>query len=249
MFTLIAWSGSVPTGSVLRYVPAVADQHIRVEGNNIVVPAGMNHLLGAFALSANLAQVQIESPALRRTLLYDVIPLNVGVEPLSPVPFMSLFYNPIPLDEFEPLRALAYHSGTTAEQVTVFVWLGDGAQSPVSGEIYTVMATSNTTLTPYAWTNGALTFTQTLPAGTYQVVGFRAQSAGLLAARLVFVGGTWRPGVIGCDAISDIGPEIFRRGGVGIFGEFRHDQPPTVDFFSSSADTSETVWLDLIKTG
>jgi len=249
MFTTIAYSQSQDTGGVLSYVAAVADQHVTVSGNNIVVPPGMNHLLGAFALGATISRARIESPALRRTLLYDVIPINVGAEPSSPTPFRHLFYNPIPLDENEALRALVAETATGAEQETVIVWLGDGAQTPVTGEIYTVLATGAGTLTAYTWTNVSLTLDQTLPAGTYQVVGFRAQSAGLIAARLVFVGGTWRPGCIGYDAASDLEHEVFRRGGLGIWGEFRHDQPPTVDFLSSLADTSQTVWLDLIKTG
>ena len=38
------------------------------------------------------------------------------------------------------------------------------------------------------WTNGAVTFDDSLPVGHYQVVGFRAESVGLVAARLVFKG-------------------------------------------------------------
>jgi hypothetical protein len=38
-------------------------------------------------------------------------------------------------------------------------------------------------------------------------------------------------------------------GGWGVWGEFAHTAPPTVDFLSVSADTSEVVHLDLIKVG
>jgi len=34
---------------------------------------------------------------------------------------------------------------------------------------------------------------------------------------------------------------------MGVWGEFTHDSPPTVDFLSVSADTSETVYLDIVK--
>jgi len=99
-----------------------------------------------------------------------------------------------------------------------------------------------------AWTNGALTFSQTLPRGTYQIVGMRANSAGLRAARLVVPGYSWRPGCIGCDADSDLAADRFRHGKAGVWAEFSHDAPPTVDFFSASADTAQVVLLDLIKT-
>lgn len=247
MFTLVGFSELQDTGAVLTNVAALADQHVRVEGDNIVIPAGMNNLLGAFAIGAMIDRARIETPSLRRTLLLDLPELNVAAEPVFPNALFNAFYNPIPLDEFEPMRALVAEAASGAEQETVLVWLGDGPQAPVTGEIYTVQALSATTLTAYAWTNGALTFSQTLPAGRYQVVGFRAQSNGLLAARLVFVGGTWRPGAIGTDAASDVGHSLFRRGALGVWGEFTHDQPPTVDFLSASADAAETVHLDVIK--
>jgi len=249
MFTLVAWSESQDTGGNLTYVAALADQHVRVEGDNIVVPAGMNYLLGALAVGATISDAQIESPALRRTLLLDVPGLNIGAEPIVPTPVFDAFYNPLILDEYEPLRSLVAEEAAGAEQETVLVWLGDGPQAPVGGDIYTVRATATATLTAYAWTNAALNFSQVLPAGVYQVVGMRAESAGLIAARLVFVGGTWRPGCVGYDARSDKEHFIFRRGGLGVWGEFAHDQPPTVDFLSVSADTTETVWLDLVKVG
>lgn len=245
MFTLIGYSENYGAAATLDRVTPIPDMHVRVEGDNIIVPTGMNYLLGAAYISAVGTAAQVESPSLRRMALLDLSKICAAAEPTFPMPFESRFYTPLPLDEFEPVRFLASVSG--AGRATGLLWLGDGPQSPVTGDIYTVMATAAVTLTGYAWTNAPLTFSQTLPAGTYQVVGFRAESAGLLAARLVFVGGTWRPGVVGCDARSDADESIFRHGALGVWGEFRHDQPPTVDFLSSSADTAETVFLDLIK--
>jgi len=247
MFTLIGWQQNVNTGGVLTEIDALADQHIRVEDNNIIVPRGLNALLGAYHCAPTATLAQLSSPSLRRTVLLDIAPIDVGTEPASPPGFLNLFYSPIALDEDEALRALVAGGEGAAERKVVLAWLGDGPQAAVQGEFFTIRATGNTTLTAYAWTNVALTFTQTLPAGRYAVVGMRAQSAGCLAARLVFVGGVWRPGCIGADAISDISPDLFRGGRLGVWGEFEHTQPPTVDFLSASADTSEVVYLDIAK--
>jgi hypothetical protein len=247
MFTLVGWQQNVNTGGVLTEIAALADQHVRVEGNNIIVPRGMNALLGAYHCAASATLAQLSSPSLRRTVLLDIAPIDIGTEPGSPPGFLNLFYSPIALDEDEALRALVAGGEAAAERKVVLAWLGDGPQSPAQGEFFTVRATGSTTLTAYAWTNVALTFTQTLPAGRYAVVGMRAQSNGCIAARLVFVGGVWRPGCIGSDAISDLSPELFRGGRLGVWGEFEHTQPPTVDFLSVSADTSEIVYLDIVK--
>jgi len=138
-------------------------------------------------------------------------------------------------------------SVSAAGRASALALFCDGPLAPVTGEIFTVRATSSTTLTAYQWTNGALTFAQSLPKGRYAVVGMRALSAGLIAARLVIPGYAWRPGCIGYDAENDTEDDVFRGGRMGVWGEFDHDLPPTVDFLSISADTSEVVYLDLIK--
>lgn len=246
-FTMIGWRASVNTGGALTEIAALADQHVRVEGNNIIVPRGMNNLVFAFHTAATATLAQLASPTLRRTVLLDIAPINVAAEPLSPPAIMPLFNSPIVLDEDEALRALVAGGESTAENKIVLALLSDGDISPVTGEIFTVRATGSTTLTANAWTNVALTFSQTLPAGRYAVVGMRPESSGCVAARLVFVGGVWRPGAIGTDSVADIQPDMFRHGRLGIWGEFEHTQPPTVDFLSVSADSSETVYLDIVK--
>ena len=76
-------------------------------------------------------------------------------------------------------------------------------EDPVTGSAHCALAPfwaaklGRTTLTAFQWTNAQLTFDQALPAGRYQIVGGRMESAGLLAWRCVIVGGLWRPGAIG----------------------------------------------------
>lgn len=247
MFTVVGYYESLNTGNVLTYVTPIPDQHVTTEGDNVIVPVEMNNLLAAMHVAETGEGAQIESPALRRTLLLDFSQINRSLEPLSPPVYMSAFYNPLPLDEREPMRALVRGSEIVAENKVVIVWLGDGAQTPIGGEIYTLMAWGSTPLTPFSWTTVPLTLSQVLPAGSYQVVGARAKSDGCLAARLIFVGGTWRPGVIGTDFAGDVEDPIFRRGGLGVWGEFTHDQPPKVEFLSRSGEAAQYVWLDLIK--
>jgi len=246
VYTLVGWSQSVGTGSVFVDLDAIKDPHVRVEGKNVIVPS-LNNLLGAFAISTNLANARVSSPSLRSVAELSVHPMNVGTTPISNPPMVDIFERPIPLVVDEPLSAKAYHSGAAAEQVTVLAWLGDGPVTKVTGPFYTVKATSSTTLTAYTWTNCIITFEQTLPAGRYQIIGFGAKSAGIIAARLVIPGFGWRPGVIGNTAYSHLPAIRFRYGNCGVLGEFASTSPPTVDVLSSSADTSEEFWFDLIK--
>ena len=240
--------------AVLVNVAALADQLIRVEGDNIIVPDLFRFLAGAYSLGPNNTRSQLVAPSLRELANIELKPLDVGAEPASPPPFIDWRANPIPLDPSEFLTAQAAEDAVGASRVTILVWLADGPIVPFGGlaadvlaRLRTVRYTNTTTLVANALTNGALTADQTIPAGRYAVVGMRAESAGLQAARLVFPGGGPRPGCIGADAVSDHFLSVFRVGAFGVWGEFEHDQPPTVDFLSNSADTSQVVDLDLIQ--
>jgi len=247
MFTLVAFTESQDS-AVLANIAAVADPHVRVVGDDIYVPGALPNLAGFHFCGANFTMGQIASPSLRRVVNIDVDQADLADEPGSPPNFHNRFANPLPMEGDENVNTLMAEDAAGASRVNALVWFSDGPVTPVTGPIYTVRATGATTLVANTWTNGALTFTQTLPKGTYDIVGMRAQSAGLRAARLVISGLSWRPGCIGCDADSDLDAPAFRHGMIGVWGTFTHLTPPTVDFFSASADTAEVVLLDLIKT-
>lgn len=244
-FTLVGWTKSVAAGATLDLLNALDDPHIRWESTRIIVPS-LNKLLALMAVGANITDARITAPSLRKVAEVELAPLNRDAEPLSPPTILDLAENPLELVVGEHLEAKASNDAAAAVQQTVLAWLGDAPVAPVKAKYISVKATSSTTLTAYKWTNGAITLTQTLPYGKYRIIGMRAQSAGLIAARLVIPGYPWRPGVPGTDVISDLDAVRFRFGNCGVFGEFMSDQPPSVDFLSASADTSETIWLDIV---
>ena len=245
-FTLVAYSESQDSATLVN-VSALVDPHVRVVGDDIVVPSALPYVGGVYAIGSQISRAQLVSPSIRRRYPLEVTPIEIAAEPADPVKYTPFFASPIGLDEDEALNFQAAENNASAGRSTGFVWLCDGATAPISGaEMFTIRATNASTLVAFTWTNGALTFSDTLPAGTYAVVGMRASSAGMLAARLVFSQYPWRPGCIGSDTLGELGVPIFRMGGLGIWGEFAHNTPPTVDFCSVSADTSQTVDLDLV---
>lgn len=246
-FTLLGYFQTLDTGGVLTYINPLADPHVRVEGKNIIVPRGLNYLAGVLALSPNMSQARLESPSLRQRVLYDIAGVDKNSYPEELTSLNALFENPIELMEDEGLRLLAAETAAGAEDVIGLVWLSDGALAPVGGDIWTVRATTDTITQVNAWTNVALNFDQTLPVGRYQVVGCYAFSTQLVAIRFVFVGFPWRPGVIGRNDISKYLPSYFRRGGLGVWGEFDHTQPPTVDVFSRTQPQIIELYIDLVK--
>jgi hypothetical protein len=245
---LVAYSESQDSAT-LTNIAALADPSVRVSGDDILVPRGFANLAGYYFLGPSFQQGQIVSPSIRRTYPIDVEPADVAAEPSSPSALIWHGSSPIALDETEALNTLMAEDNAGASRVTALIWFSDGPLAPVDGEFFSIRATNTSTLTANAWTNGALTFTSTLPAGRYEIVGARGVSAGMQAFRFVIVGQSHRPGAIGYDADGDLDSTYFRRGGSGVWGEFDHDAPPTVDFLSNSADTSQVCHLDLRKTG
>jgi len=244
-FTLAAFSESQDT-AVLANIAAVPDTHLRVVGDDIYVPV-LSNLAAYHFMGANFTQGQIDSPSLRVQTLIDVEPADLADEPASPSALHDLMTTPVPLTPGETIRTLMAEDGAGATRVSALLWFSDGPVAPITGKIQTVRTTGATTLTANAWTPVPLTFSQSIPAGSYSIVGARFQSAGCRAARLIIPGYSWRPGAPGCDADGDLDTHRFRYGQAGAWATFVHDNPPQAEFFSASADTSEVVHLDLIK--
>ena len=249
-FTLAAWYQSVaPNGSYVD-LDAVPDPHLTVVGKDVLCPE-LNRLLGLAAYVDNVGSPQARLTA--PSLLEDGYPeyistLMWGAVPANPPKYNDHRGNPIELDPVEALKCQVLTGSTTAAAHYGLIWLGDGPVTPATGRIRTVRATANVTLVAGTWVNGSLTFPVSLKAGRYAVVGMKAIGANLLAARLVFPGMAWRPGVLGSGNRATQEVDAFRGGNFGVFGEFAHSSPPTVDCLGST-DTSQQIDLDLIYLG
>lgn len=233
---------------------ALADPLLFTSGDTLRVPE-LENVAGMFAgiASGGTGICQLVAPSLREIGNYLVTPImgntDGDAEPSDPVRGADLRVTPLRLRHREN-ATVEFNSNTTVAQ---FQWLlmvfFDQIRPVPSGPVRTLRFTNTDTLTVDVWTNGALTAAEELPAGEYAVIGMRAISAGLVAARLVPRGSGWRPGCIGGDTDDYEGHPMFRYGGLGEWMRFVHDNIPSVDFLSVSADTDQDVFLDLVKVG
>lgn len=249
-FHLGAFYESVDPAASLTQIDAVTDQAIFTSGKDMRVPSGMTNLLAETALSAATTPTyaQVQSPTLRDLANQDVDPIVAGVTFANYGLIQDHSDNPRVLNALESMNFAVYATGGAAAANYGLVWIGDGPIKSTSGKVFSVRATAGTTLAAGSWVNGALTFNTTLPAGKYQVVGMYAEGSNLVAARLVFIGGTFRPGVPANSSLGRNDFSMFRDGEWGVFGEFDSNQPPTVDCLGVT-DTSQVFVFDLIKTG
>lgn len=246
-FSLVAWGESLDTAGVLTEITALKDQHITTKGDDVLVPSFAPNLMALFALGATISRAQFSTPSLRERSLIDISPLNIGAEPLTNPRIVDFTHSPIGLTPGEGARFLVAEGAAGAELEFGLAWFQGEREEVPAGEVETIRCTGTTTLTANAWSLCELTLSQQLRSGKYAIVGMSAISAGAIAARLVIPGTGYRPGVIAFDTESDYGTTYARQGALGKWGEFEHVYPPQVEFLSVSADTAETVYLDVIK--
>ncbi len=249
MFTTIAWSESVDQGGVILPIAAVADMHMRTQGDYIVTNE-YNKLIGTYAcVGATATRARIVSPSLRKINPYCIRPLELAITPAG-IPVHAV--NPglaVQLDSEEELSA--EHNGNpvaAAEQTSIVAWLSSGAIQPVTGKIYTIYFTITLAQLAGAWAFSEITFIDQLPVGTYTIVGAEFVIASGVVARFVPKGGSNRPGVP-IVAASNFGTNTtFRYGNMGAFTTFKTLTPPGVEVLSSAAVASATYncYMDVI---
>lgn len=241
-FTLVAFFKDTENATLLAIQP-IADQHVTVSGDDLTTPE-LNQIVGAIFCANQASAAQIRSPSLRRLFMEEIGKLITAERfRYSSGLFHDHRVDPIPLVTAEKLNVYMTHGSAG----WALLWLADGPIEPIHGNIRTIKATTVSHGAENAWTNSALSLNQTLPAGRYAVVGMRVFGVDLLAARLVFVGYSWRPGVPANKYPEDADYPRFRNGRFGLFGEFEFDNPPTIDLLGMGVSSGEEVFLDLIQ--
>lgn len=247
-FTIAAFYESVDPGAAYNAITAVSDPHLFTSGDDIRVPADYNLLIGAVLLAndASIARARISSPSLRARVnkFYERIAAALV---LGNPPEVNLHAdNPVELTTDEAINLEMYSDPAAAVVHQGIVLLSDANLAPPAAEILTVRATAAVALSAGAWVNGAITFEEDLAVGRYQLVGARVRGTNLVAARFVFRESPWRPGAPAINSIGDQDPPGFRAGGLGVWGEFHTNQPPTLDALGVT-DTAQVLLLDLVR--
>lgn len=244
-FHLAGWTQSQDS-AVLVPVAAVPDQAILTQNNDIIVPDDLPLILGLYALGPSLTRAQITSPSIRRQWTQEIFKLDLSATPADHLLFNDHTQNPIVLDNDEFLDANMAEGAAGASRGTILVWLGDLPPQPYQGDIRSIRVTSTTAAVANTWSNIPIAFNDTLPAGQYALVGAMLQSANMQAFRFAFRGENYRPGFIGITAKNQRENHLARFGGMGEWGTFSHNVPPSVDVLCNGADASFEGVLDLV---
>jgi len=133
-----------------------------------------------------------------------------------------------------------HHAGHASHEPTF--WLryelvagGDGAGNTVK----------------WRWSQFSIEFDQTLPAGTYAVVGFEHIGATAISARLIFPGCVHRPATVAGTKLGSRTYQGFYEGLFGIYGHFKTISLPYVEVLTTASDVANQHegYLRVIRVG
>jgi len=157
---------------------------------------------------------------------------------------------PLPIKGNEDLEVDAANSAATSTNCYCLLWVSDGYIPLPQGPRYTIRGVGSTTLTAGAWSQvSSITWDSTLTQGKYALVGLKGVSATGLALRANVLGQYNRGGVPCFASVGQRHNDFIEGGGLGSFGQFNSFSIPTIEFLATSADTAQTIFLEVVKVG
>lgn len=248
-FHLLAYyTNDLASAASLVALGSVVDQAWTFDATGYFMPTNLK-ALAAYAGNDAATIVQFDQPSLRDPFLPTVDPISLTTLPANTPPVMKMWEMGVDLRQNEFLRVRMSRGVVAASDAYALVWVGKSRQSIPGGPRRTARFTATITGAEGVWALGAFTFQDTLPDGRYAIVGLSCYGTNLLAARMAFTGGGYRPGVICQGAQGEWVPPSFARDEFGLFGTFVNTVQPNLEIFCVGACTAQTGYLDLVQIG
>lgn len=243
---LAFYTNNLASDAVNTALGVVADQAITF-GTTTYFLGDPAKVIAAYAQNDGYTDVRINSPSLRDPFLPHLDPLRVAAT-VPDVPPVLIYGDDGPtIPANENFSVEASRGTVVASDAYVLLWLSFYRKMAPIGPRIKARFTSAVTIAEGTWSVGALTFADTLPAGSYAVVGLSTYGTNLLASRLVFQGGGYRPGVLAQQAQGEWNGPSFPRDLQGEFGRFLNTVQPNIEHFGIGAGTSQIGYMDLVR--
>ena len=242
-----AYTSSV--GSVTNsQINAITD-NIFLTQNNHVVPPKDCYLLAAAAIGSTLTTCRFYSPTIRQVGLSHIRPIMQSSAP-STVPQLATYCNdPLLLRGLEEIQVDVSDTSGSSDQVYAVFIVSDGIRPVPQGPVIRIRLTGTTTMVSNTWSSCGLTADDILPAGQYELLNLTFISTGAIVARAIVDNQLFRPGTLGVPSLAFAEHVSFSNRWFGSMGQFRNTSLPRVEAVSKSNDTTQTVFMDIVKTG
>lgn len=246
---LCAFRASVTNGVANFALTPVQDNVLTITGTTqFLVPEPMQ-LRAGIVKGATIQRGRINTPSLRYINLPYIAPVDVGLTVASP-PNVADFgeFGPT-LPTADGISVEVTMSAGAPEVDCALLLLRKGIRSVAPGQEYRVRFVGAITAVAGSWAAGIMTPDSTLPAGVFAINGMDAQGTNLIAARLIFPGGGYRPGCLARNALTSIKHPLFTNDELGIYGTFDSVNVPSLEIYAEGANTAQELYLDLVRIG
>lgn len=246
VFHMLAYEEAIGTTADTDLDAIVDDVVTRVSDHfQLQNPMG---LLFAFANSATLTRGRVVTPNFRQIARPYIRPIEAAAAPGDDPNIADYSMNPLVIPALEEIQ-IELTSGIAMGTEQAFGLLGVQSQFDPTprGDIFTLRGVSTTASVANVWSSLTTTWTDTLPNGTYAVVGGSGFAATAIAFRVIFEEQRWRPGFVASNSAGQRTAKIFRKGRLGVWGRFNNTAMPIVQTLNSAAVSTHEYYLDLIK--
>lgn len=248
-FHLLAYyTNDLASGANLTALGTITDQAWTFDATGYFMPDNLK-LLAAYAGNDAFTEVRLNQPSLRDPFLPYIDPFSLTVLPANTPPVYKAYEMGVDLTKNEFLRVNASRGVVVASDAYALLWVGKQRRPIPAGPRRTAKFTSAVTVSEGTWSLGALTFADTLPDGLFAIVGMNVYGTNVLAARLAFTGGGWRPGVIAQGAQGEWVQPAFARDELGYMGKFLNTVQPNIEYLGVGAGTTQIGYMDLVQIG
>lgn len=225
----------------------VADPIITVS-NNHFLPNTQMFLFGGWFGGVNLTAIRLNTPTSRQVVPPPLYPIQAAVAPPDRPHVFDRRNMPFPLNMVEEVSMQANIGGAANAQNYAILFMGPSIEPAPQGQIYSLHGTATTAAVAGNWTQLAITWDQTIPAGTYYIVGSQHVSTTAIAHRWITKGQFYRPGFLSMSLVTNIGEPSQYYGGWGNYGNFNTYAYPYCEVLCNAADASHDVVMNIVKT-
>jgi hypothetical protein len=248
MFHVLAYQGSSHDIVGLDATP-IPDDIFTIQNGHFLPQYDLQFYGGYFGGSI-LSYVQLVTPTTRQISIPRLVPINAAVVPVTNPNMVDLRLNPLRLRAVEEISLLNTLGTNAGNQPFINVLFVGKSLDPIpQGDILTLHGTSTTAAVVNAWTSLAITYDNTLPAGTYAIIGAQVQSTNAIAHRFIFKDQWLRPGFLSVSSATNRLNWDYYRGAMGLLGTFTTTTYPTLQVLCASADATHDVTFSIIRVG
>lgn len=242
---VIAFRKTLTTATTFNALSVVTDEVFATASTTgTFVPAGM-HLVAAFAGigagSGTWGRARLNAASLLKVAQPFITPTQAIVGTDNPN-LQLLTDRPLvfPSAEVIGVDALLATVPSSADVAALLFFSEQPAPVP-PGDGYWIRAATAAAFTAASttvWSTVDMKWDTTLPEGKYAVVGM-VHVGPAVAARLVFAGQVYRPGVVSVGSAAARTHAAFYEGGFGLMGSFSAFAPPSVQILATNTSAGD----------